>query len=149
MLNYKNLKTCFGLSGILISACQPLYQVGPTAPTEAALVANAIGNGFSTELDIPYEMAFQNLKTAYRVCIAFTRDEALLFMDNKLDSQLEMGTLFGRSDHKAYVFKTTVEKLRNNKTLFTLYLPPKYPFPKTRFKQDIQRAMGKDKSCKA
>lgn len=124
-------------------------MVGPTQPTEAALVANSIGNGLSTELDIPYEVAFQNLKTAYRICIAFTRENELVFTDNELNPQLEMGTLFGRSEGKVYVYKTTLEKLRNNKTRMTLYLPQGYAFAKTRFKQDIKRALGQDKHCRA
>ncbi|WP_227554335.1 hypothetical protein [Acinetobacter lanii] len=134
---------------IFTSACQQQYVVGPTQPTEAALVANAIGNGLSTELDIPYETAFENLKTAYRICVAFTREDELVFTDNELNTQLKMGTLFGRSEGKVYVYKTTLEKLRNNKTRMTLYLPEGYPFAKTRFKQDVKRALGQDKYCKA
>ncbi len=133
---------------IILSACQQQYVVGPTQPTEAALVANAIGNGLTTDLNIPYQEAFQNLKTAYRMCIAFTRDEELVFTDNKLDTQLEMGTLFGRSDGKVYVYKTTLEKNRDNTTKLTLYLPPDYKFAQSRFKQDVKRALGQDKYCR-
>lgn len=138
----------FCLSAFLLSACQQQYIVGPTEVSEAALVANSIGNGLTVELDIPYEQAFENLKNAYRICIAFTRDDELVFTDNKLDTQLEMGTLFGRSDHKSYVYKTTVEKTRNHTTLMTLYLPQHYKFAKARFKQDIKRALGQDQNCR-
>ena len=139
----------FSLTTLTLSACQQQYVVGPTQPTEAALVAHAIGNGLTTDLDIPYQQAFENLKTAYRICIAFTREHDLVFTDNKLDTQLEMGTLFGRSDGKSYVYKTTLEKMRDNKTKITLYLPPDYKFAQTRFKQDVKRALGQDKYCRA
>lgn len=150
MLNFKVYfpLTLIFIFSFFVSACQQQYVVGPTQPTEAALVANAIDNGMTTELDIPYQTAFENLKTAYRICVAFTRDDELMFTDNELNTQLEMATLFGRSEGKVYTYKTTLEKTRDNKTHMTLYLPQGFKYAKARFKQDIKRALGKDQYCK-
>ncbi len=38
-----------------------------------------------------------------------------------------------------------VESLTPKQTLITLFLPETYHFAQTRFKQDIQRALGQDK----
>ena len=143
-----NFKVSFiVLSCSLLIACQNPYSSKPNQPTEAALVANSISNGMSTELKIGYEQAFQNLRKAYTRCVAFSREDDLIFTDNKLDTQLEMGTIFGRSEGGVYVFKTTVEALSPENTRLTLYLPTGYHFAKSRFKQDIQRALGRDQEC--
>lgn len=134
-------------SSICLIACQNPYSSKPNQPTEAALVANSIANGLSAELNIDYKQAFQNLKQAYTHCVAFTRDDDLIFTDNKLDTQLEMGALFGRSEGGVYVYKTTIEALSPEKTRLTLYLPPGYVFAKSRLKQDVQRALGDDPEC--
>lgn len=135
------------MSCITLIACQNPYSSKPNQPTEAALVANAIANGLNTELNIGYEQAFQNLRKAYARCVAFSREDDLIFTDNQLETQFEMGTIFGRSEGGVYVFKATVEALSPEKTSFTLYLPPGYKFAKSRFKQDIQRALGRDREC--
>lgn len=141
------LKAGILIFSIGLSGCYSNYSLTPHQPTEAALVANSIANGLTTELDIGYEKAFLNLKQAYGRCLAFTGEKDFVFADNKYEPNLEMGTLLGRSDDGVYLYKTTVESIGENKTRFTLYLPPDYKFAKTRFKQDIKRAFGKDKEC--
>lgn len=135
--------------GLLLSACQTNYVLTPSQPSEATLVANSFENGLSIDLDIHYQKAFSNLKQAYGRCVAFTDTdkEIFIFTDNRLETDLEMATLFARGDGGVYLHKTTVEGLKNNKTRLTLYLPFNYKFPRYRFKQDIQRALGQDNEC--
>ena len=130
-----------------LTACQNYYLSKPNAPTEAALVADSYANGMSAELEMDYLQAYDNLRQAYRRCIGFTRVDDLVFTENKLEQHLEMGTLFARTGEGAYVHKATVEKLTNNKTRITLFLPKSYPFAKARYKQDLLRAQGKDPQC--
>lgn len=139
----------FSFGGMLMTACQTNYVLTPSQPSEAALVANSFENGLSTELEINYQTAFSNLKQAYGRCVAFTDTdkEIFIFSDNRLEQDLEMGTLFARGDKGVYFQKTTVEGLKNNKTRLTVYLPSNYLFPRTRFKQDVKRALGQDKEC--
>lgn len=130
-----------------LTACQNYYLSQPNEPTEAALVANSYKNGLSAEIELDYLSVFQNLRQAYRRCIGFTRDDDLVFTENKLEEHIEMATLFARTERGEYVHKATVEKLSPTLTRFTLYLPQRYPFPNARFEQDIKRALGKDEYC--
>lgn len=136
-------------SALLLSttACQQQFKVGPTQPTEAALVANAYQNGLTTTLNIPYEAAYKNLKIAYGRCVAFTAETDFVYTDNRFEPDFEMATLFGRSKGGVYLYKTTVESLGPNTTTLTLYVPQNYSFAQARFKQDIQRALGLDQQC--
>lgn len=132
----------------LLNACQsPQYMTKPNYPTEASLVANAYDNGLSATLDIPYLQAYSNLKQAYQHCVAFTTAQDLVFTDNRLEQEIELGTLFAKTGHGEYLQKTSVEGLAENKTRITLFLPRQYKFAKQRFKQDVLRALGKDKAC--
>ncbi|RLL36638.1 hypothetical protein D9K79_09835 [Acinetobacter cumulans] len=131
-----------------LSACQTVqYVTKPNYPTEASLVANAYDNGLSTELDMPYLQAYFNLKQAYQRCVAFSTDQALVFTDNRLEQEIELGTLFAKTEHGEFLQKTLVEGLGQNKTRISLFLPKQYKFAKQRFKQDIVRARGQDKAC--
>ena len=131
-----------------LSACQTVrYVTKPNYPTEASLVANAYDNGLSTELDMPYLQAYFNLKQAYQRCVAFSTDQALVFTDNRLEQEIELGTLFAKTEHGEFLQKTLVEGLGQNKTRISLFLPKQYKFAKQRFKQDILRALGQDKAC--
>ncbi len=129
------------------SACQQHFKVGPTQPTEAALVANAYQNGLSTTLNIPYEEAYKNLRSAYGRCIAFTSETDFVYTDNRFEPDFEMATLFGRSEGGVFLYKTTVEGMSPNTTRLTLYVPHNYKFAQMRFKQDIKRALGTDEQC--
>ncbi len=64
-------------------------------PTEAALVAESVDNGISTELEIPYMTAFRNLRQAYNHCVAFTANNRYVYTDNRLEEHLEQGTFNG------------------------------------------------------
>ena len=130
-----------------LSACQSQFVSTPNAPTEASLVANSAENGLEMELDVDYITAFKNLKMAYGRCVAFTSDKDFVFTDNKLEHDLEMGTLFARTDGGAYLSKTLVESLGKNKTRLTLFLPSSYRFAQARLKLDAQRALGQDAQC--
>ena len=131
----------------MMMACQSQYVSKPNYPSEAALVANAVDNGMSTELDIPYKEAYLNLKQAYQRCVAFTTDEELVFTDNRLEEDIELATMFAKTDKGEYLQKATIESIAPNKTRLTLFLPKEFKFAKTRFKQDINRALGKDREC--
>lgn len=137
------------ITALLLSttACQQYFKVGPTQPTEAALVANAYQNGLTTELNISYEEAYTNLRIAYGQCIAFTGETDFVYTDNRFEPDFEMATLFGRTKGGVYLYKTTVESLGPNTTTLTLYVPQNYSFAQARFKQDIKRALGLDKQC--
>lgn len=144
-IKFKILCLVFILNALL--ACQSQYVTTPNSPTEASLVAESVGNGLETELNIDYLTAFKNLKMAYSRCVAFTGEKDFVFMDNKLEKDLEMGTLFARTDGGAYLSKTLVESIGSNKTRLTLFLPSNYKFAQSRLKLDIQRALGKDSRC--
>lgn len=145
---YKKLLNFGFLIGMgLFSGCQQHYLIGPTQPTEAALVANSYQNGLSTMLNIPYEEAYKNLRIAYGQCIAFTSDTDFVYTDNRFEPDFEMATLFGRSKGGVYLYKTTVESMSPQTTRLTLYVPNHYTFAQARFKQDIKRALGVDKQC--
>ncbi|MDR0234923.1 hypothetical protein [Acinetobacter sp.] len=130
-----------------LSACQSQFVTTPNLPTEANLVANSVNNGLETELDIDYVVAFKNLKMAYGQCVAFTGEHDFVFTDNKLEQDLEMGTLFARTEGGAYLSKTLVESIGNNKTRLTLFLPVGYKYAQARFKLDAKRALGQDPTC--
>lgn len=130
-----------------LTACQSQFVVTPHLPTEASLVADSVGNGLEKELDIDYVTAFKNLKMAYGQCVAFTGEKEFVFTDNKLEQDLEMGTLFTRTEGGAYLSKTLVEGIGKNKTRLTLFLPHNFKSAQTRFKQDQQRALGLDSVC--
>ena len=132
----------------LLSACQTAqYVTKPNYPTEASLVANAYENGLSAELDLPYLQAYFNLKQAYQRCVAFSTDQTLVFTDNRLEQEIELGTLFAKTEHGEFLQKTLVESLGQNKTRISLFLPKQYKFAKQRFKQDVLRALGQDSAC--
>ncbi|MBJ9953494.1 MULTISPECIES: hypothetical protein [unclassified Acinetobacter] len=132
-----------------LSACQSQFVTTPNLPTEANLVANSVNNGLETELNIDYLVAFKNLKMAYGRCVAFTGEHDFVFTDNKLEQDLEMGTLFARTKGGAYLSKTLVESIGKNKTRLTLFLPTGYKSAQARFKLDAKRALGQDPSCNA
>lgn len=144
---FKFLLSIMLLSGL--TACQQQFVTKPNLPTEASLVANSVGNGLETELDIDYLSAYKNLKSAYSRCVAFTGEKDFVFTDNKLEVDLEMGTLFARTDGGAYLSKTLIESIGKNKTRMTLFLPSSYKFAQSRLKLDAQRALGKDAVCNA
>ena len=129
-----------------LTACQNMYQHA-TYPNEAALVSNAAKNGLTAEISLNYQQAFQNLREAYNYCIAYTRDEDMVFTDNKFEPDFEMGTLFARTGKGAYLYKMSVEGLKNNQTRLTLFLPKEFVGAEGRFQQDIQRALGQDPKC--
>lgn len=137
---------CIVTFGLTLTACQNMYQHA-TYPTEAALVANSAQNGLSTEISLDYRQAFQNLREAYNYCIAYTRDQDMVFSDNKFEPDFEMGTLFARTGKGAYLYKMSVEGLKNNQTRLTLFLPKEFVGAQARFQQDIQRALGQDVKC--
>ncbi|MEG0488897.1 MAG: hypothetical protein RR575_13325 [Acinetobacter sp.] len=133
---------------VYLSGCQSdQFVTTPNSPTEASLVANSVGNGLETELNIDYIVAFKNLRMAYNRCVAFTGEQDFVFTDNKLEKDLEMGTIFARTEGGAYLSKILVESVGNNKTRMTLFLPSSYKFAQTRLKQDIKRALGQDPQC--
>jgi len=92
-------------------------------------------------------VAFKNLKMAYGQCVAFTGEKDFVFTDNRLERDLEMGTLFTRTEGGAYLSKTLVESIGKNKTRLTLFLPASYKSAQARFKLDAKRALGQDPSC--
>lgn len=50
---------------VVLSACQSIqFVTTPNYSTEAALVANAYKNGLSAEINIPYQQAYNHLKSA-------------------------------------------------------------------------------------
>ena len=138
---------CLILSMGLAGCQQQPYKVSPNYPTEASLVANAYGNGLSAEVNIPYLHAYSNLKQAYQRCVAFTAAEHIVFTDNRLEQEIQLGTLFARADSGAYLQKTLVEGLGVDRTRISLYLPKQYRFAKSRFQQDLIRAIGQDPDC--
>ena len=145
-IQFKKILILISLLGL--SACQNLeFRSTPNFPNEAALVANAYANGLETELDISYQKAFQNLRTAYRQCVAFTAEKDFVFTDNKLEEEFEMGTIFTRTEDGAFISKTLVEAIGPNRTRLTLFIPSQYGNVKQRFQRDIQRALGKDSEC--
>ena len=147
--NVQNLSRTLPIMVLILSAtaCQPYFKIGPTQPTEAALVANAYQNGLITTLNIPYEQAYRNLRIAYGQCVAFTGEKDFVYTDNRFEPDFEMATLFGRTKGGVYLYKTTVESLGPNTTTLTLYVPQNYSFAQARFKQDIKRALGLDEQC--
>ena len=118
-----------------------------TAPTKADLIANSYQNGLSQEIDLDYQLAYKNLRQAYTYCIAYTNGEDMVFTDNTFTPDLEMGILTARSGEGDYLYQMNVEKLRNEKTQLTLFLPHNFKGAEIRFEQDIQRALGKDPKC--
>lgn len=144
-IQYRTLYAVFIF--VSLSACQSQFVTTPNLPTEANLVANSVNNGLETELDIDYVVAFKNLKMAYGQCVAFTGEHDFVFTDNKLEQDLEMGTLFARTEGGAYLSKTLVESIGNNKTRLTLFLPVGYKYAQARFKLDAKRALGQDPTC--
>lgn len=130
-----------------LTGCQTQFVTTPNVPTEAGLVANAVGNGLEIELPIDYLSAYKNLRMAYGRCVAFTGEKDFVFTDNKLEDDLEMGTLFARTEGGAYLSKTLVESVGQNKTRLTIFLPVRYKFAQARLKLDAKRAMGKDPYC--
>ena len=144
-IQYRTLYAVFIF--VSMSACQSQFVTTPNLPTEANLVANSVNNGLETELDIDYVVAFKNLKMAYGQCVAFTGEHDFVFTDNKLEQDLEMGTLFARTEGGAYLSKTLVESIGNNKTRLTLFLPVGYKSAQARFKLDAKRALGQDPTC--
>ncbi|WP_257222879.1 hypothetical protein [Acinetobacter sp. YH12227] len=106
-------------------------------PTEAALVGASVNNGMSIELNIPYLQAFRNLRQAYNHCVAFTAQNHYVYTDNRLEADLERGTLMARTKNGAYLHKMSVEGLVPQKIRLILFLPETYHFTQTRFKQDI------------
>lgn len=145
---YKKTVTLFLMTVVGgLNACQSHYVMEPTKPTEAILVAESYANGMSAVLDIPYLTAYENLKGAYQYCIAFSNYENFVYTDNLLEEHLEQVTLFARTPNDHYLHKATLEKVEQNKTRLTLFLPNNYRFAKARFKQDIKRAYGTDREC--
>ena len=144
-VEFKFLLSIVMLSGL--TACQQQFVTKPNLPNEASLVANSVGNGLETELNIDYLSAYKNLKSAYSRCVAFTGEKDFVFTDNKLEADLEMGTLFARTDGGAYLSKTLIESIGKNKTRLTLFLPINHKSAQSRLKLDIQRALGKDAEC--
>lgn len=144
------MKTKIGIlmiSSLLLIACQQYYVSEPSQASEAALVANSYDNGLSQELNINYIKAFQQLKNGYRLCIAYTRPDDLVFSDSKLEQHIEMATIFSRNQDGRYLSKVTLESLGPSSTRLTLFLPKNYRAPKARFKDDLQWAMGSKKNC--
>ncbi|OTG80121.1 hypothetical protein B9T33_09350 [Acinetobacter sp. ANC 5054] len=135
------------LFSVQLIACQSQYVTTPNVATEAALVAESVDNGISTEIDIPYLSAFRNLRQAYNHCVAFSAGEHYVYTDNRLEEHLEQGTLMARTENGAFLHKMLVEGMSADKTRITLFLPAKFHFAQSRFKQDIQRALGQDKNC--
>lgn len=115
--------------------------------TKAELIANSYNNGLSTEIDLDYAIAYQNLRQAYTRCVAFTDGENMVFTDNAFTPDLEMGVLTARTGDGHYLYQMNVEKLRNQKTQLTLFLPQNYKLAEKRFEIDIERALGKDEQC--
>lgn len=140
-------KTTIFFIPLIVGACQNLYISEPSQATEAALVANSVQNGMSTEIDIDYRKAFYNLKRAYHYCVAFSTNDNLVYTDNKLEDFIEMGTIFTRNQNGRYLSKVTLEGLNDHKTRLTLFLPKDYPYAQSRLNDDIQWALGKDKRC--
>lgn len=139
---------CFGLLSLMLLACQSVrYVTMPNYPTEAALVANSYGNGLSTEVNLPYLQAYQNLKQAYQQCVAFTTETDLVYSDNRLEDYLDMGTILIKVHPNKFLQKTLVEGVSKNKTRITLFLPRAYPYAQSRFKRDVLRALGEDAEC--
>lgn len=132
---------------LLVSGCQQHFLTGPTAPTEADLVANAIGNGLTQEIPINYEQAFKNLSSAYSRCMAFTSEKGYVFTDNRFEPHIEMATLFGRTTGGVFLYKTTLEGMSSHSSRITLFLPQGYSFARARLKQDVSRALGQDPLC--
>jgi len=131
-----------------ISGCQSNQFVTiPNLPTEASLVADSVGNGLEAELNIDYVAAFKNLRMAYNQCVAFTGEKDFVFTDNKLEKDLEMGTIFARTEGGAYLSKTLIESVAKDKTRMTLFLPSRYKFAQARLKLDVKRALGQDPLC--
>lgn len=148
MKYFKYLNYIFCFSSLLMVGCQSVnYVTKPNYPNEAALVANAYQNGLSAELNISYQQAFYNLKQAYQRCVAFTRDDQLVFTDNRFEPQFEQGTLFARTEGGAYLHKALVESIGINKTRVSLFLPKEYHFAAARFQKDLDRARGQDPEC--
>lgn len=142
------LNACvIGLSSVLIlSACQTVKQPLGYA-SEAELVANAFDQGLSQEVDLNYKTAYFQLKQAYQYCIAYTHHEDMIFTDNRFEPHLEMGTLFARTGEGMYLYKMSVEGLRDGKTRLTLFLPEQHKAAQTRFSQDVIWALGQDPKC--
>ncbi|MEG0344653.1 MAG: hypothetical protein RR633_20915 [Acinetobacter sp.] len=147
MKNYSKILFLLFIS-FYISGCQSnQFVTTPNLPTEASLVADSVGNGLETELNIDYVTAFKNLRMAYNQCVAFTGEKDFVFTDNKLEKDLEMGTIFVRTEGGAYLSKTLIESVGKDKTQMTLFLPSRYKFAQARLKIDVKRALGQDPLC--
>ena len=147
MKNYSKILFLLFIS-FYISGCQSNQFVTiPNLPTEASLVADSVGNGLEAELNIDYVTAFKNLRMAYNQCVAFTGEKDFVFTDNKLEKDLEMGTIFARTEGGAYLSKTLIESVGKDKTRMTLFLPSRYKFAQARLKLDVKRALGQDPLC--
>ena len=145
---FKILKNSFFTVIFLFSGCSTTqYVTTPNYPTEASLVANSYRNGMSAEINISYEQAFRHLKQAYQQCVAFTTEQDLVYSDNRLEADLEMGTIFIKVYPNMFLQKTLIEGLSENRTRITLFLPKEYVFAESRFKKDIIRALGRDRQC--
>ncbi|TCM62774.1 hypothetical protein EC844_12318 [Acinetobacter calcoaceticus] len=132
---------------VSLSACQIHYFSEPSLPSEAALVANAYQNGLSTELDIDYRHAFNNVRRAYHHCVAFTTNDNLVYTDNRLEEFIELGTIFTRNQDGRYLSKVTLEGIAPNRTRLTLFLPDNYKYPQRRLDLDRQWALGLNQEC--
>lgn len=147
MKNYSKILFLLFIS-FYISGCQSNQFVTiPNLPTEASLVADSVGNGLEAELNIDYVTAFKNLRMAYNQCVAFTGEKDFVFTDNKLEKDLEMGTIFARTEGGAYLSKALIESVGKDKTRMTLFLPSRYKFAQARLKIDVKRALGQDPLC--
>ena len=147
MKNYSKILFLLFIS-FYVSGCQSTqFVTTPNLPTEASLVVDSVGNGLETELNIDYLTAFKNLRMAYNQCEAFTGEKDFVFTDNKLERDLEMGTIFLRTEGGAYLSKTLVESVGKNQTRLTLFLPSSYKFAQARLKLDVKRALGQDPQC--
>lgn len=130
---------------IILCGCQ--IKDSLSVQTKADLIANSYQNGLSQEIDLDYQSAYQNLRQAYAYCIAYTHGEDMVFTDNALTPDLEMGVLTARTGDGHYLYQMNVEKLRNEKTQLTLFLPKNFKGAETRFQQDVVRALGQDSKC--
>ena len=148
MLYKQNLRlvSIFMLSivGSLV-ACQNLKPIRYSS--EAHLVANAYQQGLSKNINLDYQQAYFNLKQAYQRCVAYTKEDTMIFTDNRFEPDLHMGTLFARTGDGDYLYKMLVEGLRDGTTRLTLFLPQQHKAAQKRFEQDVSWALAKDPKC--
>lgn len=138
------------LISYLVTACQSNpYSKKPAAPSEAALVANAVNNGMSQDLHLSYMQVYQNLRVAYSRCVGFTAKDHFVFTDARLEEHLAMATIFARGAGGIYFSKVLIESISPTQTLLTLFVPKDYVGAKARFQQEIARALAQDSNCKS